>query len=230
MKTTLATNPAPPAQARASTLPEMMLSMVVFGMLVMGLVSVNLFGLRENELVNSKLGANDGSRTAFDLLLNEIRGGKQVQIGTGWYTNFVAITNGPQQGDTIQIVPSTNTTAYIYYYFDTNVNDTNYYNCLVRIGITNVSMTNTYETNIVCMYLTNMPTQWATNGLMFRAFDYTGTNLMTNDPATVSNYNYIISFLLQFSQFQYPQTKVGSNYFFNYYQIQFQASRRSPTI
>jgi hypothetical protein len=216
-------------QARATTLPEMMISLMVFGLLVMGLISVNLFGLRQDELVNSKLGANDGSRVAFDLMLNEIRGGKYVQIGTGWHTNFIPITNGLQQGDTIQISPSTNTLAFIYYYIDTNSSDVNY-NCLVRIGTTNNGVTNIFITNIICSYLTNMPTQWATNGLMFQAFDYTGTNIMTVDPATVSNYNYVIGFLLQFSQFQYPQTKVGSNYFFNYYQIQFQASRRSPTI
>jgi len=216
-------------KTRAVTLPEMMISMVVFGLLVMGLISVNLFGLRQDELVNSKLGANDSSRTAFDLMLNEIRGGKSVQIGTGWHTNFIPITNGLQQGDTIQIAPSTNTTAFVYYYIDTNSADVNY-NCLVRIGTTNNGVTTNFYTNIVCTYLTNMPTQWATNGLIFQAFDYTGTNLLTVDPATISNYNYVVGFLLQFSQFQYPQTKVGSNYFFNYYQIQFQASRRSPTI
>src|SRR5580698_10628067 len=131
--------------ARAASLPEMMISMVIFGLLIMGLVSVNLFGLRENELVSSKLGANDGSRTAFDLMLNEIRGGKSVQIGTGWHTNFIPITNGPQRGDTIQIYPSTNTAAFIYYFIDTNVYDSNY-NCLVRVGITNVALTNTYQT------------------------------------------------------------------------------------
>src|ERR1700722_20095513 len=106
--------------AWATTLPEMMISVMVFGLLVMGLISVNLFGLRQNELVNSKLGANDGSRTAFDLMLNEIRGGKSVQIGTGWHTNFVPLTNGLQQGDTLQIAPSTNTPAFIYYYIDHN--------------------------------------------------------------------------------------------------------------
>ncbi len=225
-------NPVQSAAVRnalATTLPEMLISIIVFGLLVMGLISVNLYGLREDELVNSKLGANDGSRTAFDLMLNEIRGGKQVQIGTGWHTNFVAITNGLQQGDTIQIAPSTNTTDLIYYYIDTNVLDSNY-NCLVRIGTTNNGVITNFFTNIICYYLTNMPTQWATNSLMFQALDYTGTNIMTVDPSSVSNYNYVVSFLLQFSQFQYPQTKVGSNYFFNYYQIQFQAARRSPTI
>jgi prepilin-type N-terminal cleavage/methylation domain-containing protein len=228
MKTTRQ-QPSAVRAIRAVTLPEMMISMMVFGLLLMGLISVNLFGLRQDELVNAKLGANDSSRTAFDLMLNEIRGGKGVQIGTGWHTNFVAITNGPQQGDTLQIAPSTNTSAFIYYYIDTNSADLNY-QCLVRISTTNNGVTTNYTTNIICTYLTNMPSQWATNALMFQAYDYTGTNLMTVDPSSVSNYNYVVSFLLQFSQFQYPQTKVGSNYFFNYYQIQFQASRRSPTI
>jgi prepilin-type N-terminal cleavage/methylation domain-containing protein len=216
-------------QAMAFSLPEMMISMVVFGLLIMGVIAVNLFGLRQDELVNCKLGANDASRNAFDLMLNEIRGARSVQIGTGWNTNFVAITNGPQQGDTIQIVPGADAGTFIYYYMDTNSLDANY-NCLVRIGATNNGITTNYITNVICAYLTNMPTQWATNGLMFQAYDYTCTNLLTVNPATISNYNYVVSFLLQFSQIQYPLTKVGSNYFFNYYQLQFQAVRRCPTI
>ncbi len=228
MKVTLA-QPGSARHVRAISLPEMMISVAVFSMLLLGLISVNLFCLRQDELVNSKLGANDSSRLAFDLMLNEIRGCKAVQIGSGWHTNFVPITNGLQQGDTIQIASGTNSNIFVYYYFDTNVLDTNY-NCLVRIASTNNGIVTNYYTNVVCSSLTNMPSQWATNALTFQALDYTGTNVLTNDPATVSNYNYVVGFLLQFSQLQYPPTKIGPSNFFNYYQIQFQAARRSPTL
>jgi hypothetical protein len=52
--------------------------------------------------------------------------------------------------------------------------------------------------------------------------------LLTNDPAVAGNNNYIVSTLLQFYQFQYPLTRVGPNSLYDYYQIQLQASRRSP--
>src|SRR5208282_1896921 len=120
-----------------------------------------------------------------------------------------------------------------YYYIDTKSSDTNC-NCLVRVSAnTNGITTNLiYTMNVICMNLTNMAPPWATNismfqggtnALLFQALDYTGTNILTVNPATITNYNYLVSFLLQFSQIQYPMTKVGSNYFFNYYQIQFQA-------
>jgi hypothetical protein len=163
-----------------------------------------------------------------------------VQIGSGWYTNFVAINSGSQQGNCIQIALCTNTYPRIYYYIDRNPVDVNY-NCLVRVSAsTNGVTTNlSYVMNVICNNLTNLPPQWATNGsmfqggtnaLLFQAYDYTGTNLLTVNPSTISNYNYVVSFLLQFSKLQYPPTTMGSGNLFNYYQIQFQAVRRCPTI
>ena len=84
------------------TLVEMMCSLVIFMLLIAGLISVNLFGMRQDELVNSALGANDQSRLNFNLMLDEIRSSKNIQIGHGDYTSFVALTNGlAQQGETL---------------------------------------------------------------------------------------------------------------------------------
>jgi hypothetical protein len=33
---------------------------------------------------------------------------------------------------------------------------------------------------------------------------------------------------MQFAQYQYPMTLVGSNYLFNYYQLTYSATRRNP--
>src|ERR1700761_1777192 len=94
---------------RGMTLVEMMCSVAIFALLIAGLISVNLFGLRQDELVNSALGANDQSRLNFNLMLDEIRSSKNIQIGHGDYTTFTALTNGvAQQGETLQIIPSTN--------------------------------------------------------------------------------------------------------------------------
>jgi len=208
----------------AMTLVEIMTTSSLFALIIGGTIAVNLFGLRQDELVNSKLGASDQARVNFNLMLDEIRGGKNVQIGTGWNTNFVAITNGPQQGDTIQIIPGTNTGVYIYYYFQTNAPTNSSW--LVRVLATPTSRT----TTVVAQCITNVTSPFMTNALMFQALAYNGTNfaVLTNDPTVYSTHNYLVNILMQFYQFQYPLTMVGSNYLYDYYQLNLQAARRAP--
>ena len=81
------------------TLAEMMTSMAIFTLIFGGLLSATMFGMQQDQLVNSSIGANDQSRQCFNLMLDEIRSSKNVQIGTGFYSNFVALTNGPQQAE-----------------------------------------------------------------------------------------------------------------------------------
>jgi hypothetical protein len=204
--------------SRAMTLAEMMTSMAVFSLVFGGLLAATMFGMQQDELTNSKLGANDQARENFNLILDEIRSSKNIQIGSGTYSNFVVLTNGQaQQGPAIQIIPSTNLNIYIYYWFDTNSGT------LQRCAYSNGVLT----TNLVCQYLTNMSSQWLSNAMVFQAMDYTGTTNLTVDP-TNYNYNYVVNILLQFYQYQYPQTMVGSNYLYDYYQLTYSATRRSP--
>jgi len=242
---------------RAMTLPEMMVNVCLFSIAVLALVTVNLFGLFQDELVNSSLGASDAARVSFNQLLDEIRSGKNVQIGTGNYTNFVPYTNGLQQGDTLQIIPSTNFLGansnyysyYIYYYFLTNVYTNGSW--LMRAAVSNwlstngsgTVVTNTLliSTNIMAQCLTNMNitnvglviTNLVTNSMVFSAVAFNGSNfaVLTNDPTAYSTYNYLVNVLLQFYQYQYPLTKVGSgsNYLFNYYQMELAAARRAAS-
>src|ERR1700742_5188641 len=119
MKTTLS-SPNRQRSLLAMTIVELMTTVGLFTIAVLALISVNMFGLKQDELVNSQLGASDEARLSFNQLLDEIRAGKNIQIGYGNYANFVPTTNKLQQGDTIQIIPSTNLGFYIYYYFITN--------------------------------------------------------------------------------------------------------------
>ena len=203
---------------QAMSLAELMTSLSIFMLILGGLMSATLFGMQQDELTNSKMGANDQARENFNMILDEIRSSKNIQIGSGTYSNFTALTNGQeQQGSTLQIIPSTNLNIYIYYWFDTN------YGTLTRATSSN----GVVATNLVASYLTNMTSQWISNGMVFRAMDYTGTTNLTVDP-TNYNYNYVVNILLQFYQYQYPQTMVGSNYLYNYYQLTYSATRRSP--
>jgi len=203
---------------QASTLAEMMTSLAIFTLLISAFITVNIFGLRQDELVNSACGANDQARLNFNMILDEIRSSKDIQIGSGTYSNFVALTNGQsQQGTSLQIIPSTNLNQFIYYWFDTNAAQ------LWRATVSNSVAT----TNIVDLHLTNMSSQWISNSMIFKAMDFTGTTNLTVDP-TNYNYNYTVAILMQFAQYQYPQTMVGSNYMYDYYQLTYSATRRSP--
>lgn len=228
------------------TLVEMMVSVVIFSMAVVALVTVNLFGQFQDELVNSTLGASDQTRVSFNQILDEIRSGVTVQIGSGTYSTFVPLTNGLQMGDTIQIQPSTNLSNYIYYYFLTNVPTNGSWlmrafmsNSLNPTNLNIVTASTLVSTNIMAECLTNMDitkvgvltTNLVTNSLTFEALYFNGSNfaVWTNDPSIYSTYNYLVVTLLQFYQYQYPLTQVGSgsNYLFNYYQVQLAATRHS---
>jgi type II secretory pathway pseudopilin PulG len=196
------------------SMPELMISLSIFGMMVAGLLAINLFGMRQDGVVNSKLGANDQSRLAFALLLSEIRSCKNLQIGSGSQTTFKPVTNGvAQQGNALQIYPlANNTNLYVRYYFDSSTTNPST-NELHRISSTN------HEFQIVVRNLTNT--------MFFQAADYTGTNVLTQSP-TNYNHNFVVNVLFQFYQFEYPLTKVGPGYYYDYYKVQFKATRRSP--
>lgn len=216
---------------RGMTLVELMTTTGLFTLVVAALVAVNMFGLKQDEFLNSQIGASDQSRLNFNMLVEEIRSAKNVQIGTGQFTNFSPIGNGLQQGDTLQIAPSTNAPGsyFIYYYFYTNPPSNA--NWLVRIGVeTNTNGVVTITSNNVATCIQNTTNQWMTNVLNFSALYLNGTNwtLLTNDPTTVTTHNYIVTCLLQFYQYQYPLTYVGTNCLYDYYQINLQAARRAP--
>src|SRR5580704_12793780 len=197
MKTSFQTMSGGRAQ-RAISLPELMVNVCLFTIAVLALVTVNLFGLFQDEYVNSMLGASDATRVNFNQMLDEIRSAINIQIGSGNYTNFAPITNNaPEQGDTIQIMPSTNLNCYIYYYFVTNAYTNSSW--LMRALVTNTTTSSntviaTYlvSTNVMAMHLTNMTitqvgslvTNLVTNAMVFSAVAYNGTNfaVMTNDP------------------------------------------------
>ena len=67
--------------------------------------------------------------------------------------------------------------------------------------------------------------------MLFSAIAYNGTTfaILTNDPTVYSTHNYLVNVLLQFYQYQYPLTKVGtgSNYLYTYYQLELAAARRA---
>ncbi len=191
---------------RALTLVEMMIAMSIFGLVVAALVYGHLFGQRYDQLVSSKLGASEHSRRAFDLLSTEFRSAKIWQVGNGSQTSFTPCGNGTlQQGNALQFSFNTNASAYVRYYFDTGNN------LLCRVQLMENGGAN------YTVIADNL-----TNSTVFNAEDYSGAAV------TDLSYKYVVHFVLQFSQYQFPLTKVGPGYLYDYYKLEFKVTPHCP--
>jgi hypothetical protein len=203
-------------RAQAFTLAEMMIAVFIFVFMVLGVIYVWMFGMRYDQLALSKLGASDKSRMSFDLLTGDIRAAKWWKVGTGNDTSFTACGNATNQiGNAIKLSSSadTNSTAFIIYYFDTNACQL----CRLSNGLPTIK--------IIAQSLTNSGTlgNGTTNTSMtFHAEKYDGT--LAQD----WQYKYAIVTTMEFCQYQYPLTKVGPGYYYNYYRIQLKAASHCP--
>jgi prepilin-type N-terminal cleavage/methylation domain-containing protein len=198
---------------RALTLVEMMITMAIFSIVVAALAYAQIFGMRQDQLVESKLGASDASRMAFEQLSREVRGASMINIGTvssGNWGSWSMATNGSLQvGNAIQLYLNATNSNYILYYFNTTIPG-NTTLCRWHTG----DATNTY----VAYALTN----WYNSPLQFVCEDYAGN---TNSTRTTKN---CIHFILGFAQYQYPLTRVGSNYLYDFYKLEFRLASHAP--
>lgn len=196
---------------QALTLVETMIATGIFGLVMFAAVYTQLFILKYDELSNSKLGASDNSRLAFDTLTSEIRSAKIWHVGNGTLTAFTQIPNGTnQQGNALQLFLSTDTNQYIVYYFDTNSDS-------LRRRHSGVSGYTTIAQN-----LTNYLAPLQTNGMYFRGENYRG------QPVTDLSFAYVIHVIMGFYQYQYPLTRVGSGYFYDLYKLEFKVTPHCP--
>jgi Tfp pilus assembly protein PilW len=202
----------PAGGEQAWTIAEMMVAMGLFSLVVIATVYAFMFGMRYDELVGSKLGASDNSRKSFDQLVRDIRTAKSYLIGVGSASSFASVStnNAIQQGNALQLCLnddlrySTNP-AYIVYYFDTS-DANNYKLCRRHSGVTGSTV---ISSNLI-------------NTLNFTAENYQG---ITQSNLTYKN---VIHTTLQFCQYQYPLTKVGAGYLYNFYKIEFRATPHCP--
>ncbi len=185
---------------RAFTIAEIMIVMAIFSLLVLALVSCQLFAMRLQRISETKLAATAAGRKALNQVRNEIREGKVLTIGNGNDVSFAIIPDNTLQiGNALQISLTTNTSTYIRYYLDTN-------GCLNRV----TSLGG--QPQILASYITNQ--------LVFQSEDFRG-NVLTNDQN-----NRVIRMLLEFYKWEYPITTVGSGGMYDYYRLQTRITRR----
>ena len=140
-----------------------MVAVAIFILLVAGMVSSNMFGLRMFQIEQAKLNASDGARKIVGVLMDEIRSCDSYQIGTvSTNGTFTALSLGAtQSGPALIVFPTPNsTTNFIVYYV--NSKDQKFRRATDMKNSTRVlagSVTNTTD--------------------LFRAQDYAG-NVVTN--------------------------------------------------
>jgi prepilin-type N-terminal cleavage/methylation domain-containing protein len=113
---------AAPAAMRAFTLPEMMIAVTIFVIVIGGILSAHIFGLRMFQANATKLNTTEWSRKTFTKLADEVRSCHTLAIGNLNSTNssFEGLLEGEaQQGTALMITPTTNTSSYILYFLNT---------------------------------------------------------------------------------------------------------------
>src|SRR5436190_5022790 len=213
MKTHSFRNKSSSATEAGLTMVEMMVTMAIFVMLVTAFISANIFGLRYDQLVCSKLGASEQSRRSFEQLTSDIRASKIWRIGSGSQTTFNAVSNATlMQGNALQLNLTTDTNLYVRYWFDTNGPTTQPNGRLCRV-------TSGGEFVICAQYLTNA----SGTSMVFQAQNYIGAGVLSD-----YQYKYVIDALMEFYQYQFPKTIVGPGYYYDYYRIDLKAASHSP--
>lgn len=99
------------------TLPEILISVTVFIILIGGVLSAHLFGLSMFRITETKLNATDDARKMIGRMANEIRTCKTTWVGNVRNGVFEALLDGEtQQGSGLLLYPTTNTANYIIYF------------------------------------------------------------------------------------------------------------------
>lgn len=196
------------------TLVEMFISMSIFTFAMTAFMYAYMFGLKQDQLAQSKLGASDESRRSFEKVARDIRCANSHQVGN-YNTSTKAFSpciNGTNMvGNAIQIFllaanDGNPNNLNIMYYFDTNAGPRNY--ALYRIHTGDTTPT------LIASHLQNSAT--------FSAEDYTGTVVTTMLDKDV------IHFTLDFCEYQYPLTLVGPDLYYDRYVMDFRATPHVP--
>lgn len=198
---------APQGSRRAMTLVETMIALSVFGMVLAGFIGLQFFGLRQSQVVESKLGANDQSRNLLEKMGWEIRSAKRWEVGNVSGSSFIEVPEGQaQRGTGLRIFPTTTTNSYIQYHFNTNART------LLRL------QTGVTGSKIIAQDLTN--------NMAFQAEDYRGVV----QTAGTGLWRNCIRVILEFAQYQYPLTQVGAGALYDYYKLEFKVSPHCPQL
>ena len=184
------------------SLIELMFTMVTMVLVVGAVIGSYIYGLKMMQFTRPKLEASDEARRTISLITDEIRSARSIKIGTGTLTSFTEVAPFSQQvGSAIQLYPTTNTTQFIRYFWDSSEK---------KLKRTTDGFTASY-----------VVASAVSNEMVFRAEDHAG-NVLSN------NYNNrAISMTLSFSQPQGIVTPGASRNYYDFYQLRTRIARRT---
>jgi prepilin-type N-terminal cleavage/methylation domain-containing protein len=209
------------ARVKGFTLPEILVAMAIFTLLIAAVCAVQLFAVRIYQFAATKLTATSDGRRTVNFIREQVREAKLIYIGS--FTNsgsssatFSAVGDGTNEvGGALLIFPTTNTTYGTIFYEDAvNSNLCSAFITNATTSTNGLAITGTLNT-----FRTNAP--FVTNYYVFQAEDYQGNILQNN------NNNRIIHVILQFSQLEYPVAGIGKGAMYDYYELHTRATRRT---
>jgi prepilin-type N-terminal cleavage/methylation domain-containing protein len=167
----------PAGPRTAFTLPELLVTITLFSMVMGAVVVAHLFGLRMSRFTEAKLNASSSARQALGKMTDEIRNCTSAWVGYITNGDFVELLDGvPQTGSALLLQPTTNAANFVVYFV--NPSDQSFRRT------TSVPGTTTIVARAV------------TNAAVFRAQDFRG-KLLTN-----SQDNRVFHMTLEFYQRQ----------------------------
>jgi len=177
------------AGCRAFTFSEILIASTVFLMVVGGVLIANSVGLRMMSLTQPKLAVTGRIRNTVAQLYSDISSAKFVRVGNGngnltGFTN-IAVPN-PKEGNAIELYTTNDTSIFVRYFRDAADK---------KLKRMTSSATNaTVVANAI------------SNNIVFRAEDFSGTVLTTNEEV-----NMVVGIRLQFYQLDGSGTLLGGN-------------------
>jgi prepilin-type N-terminal cleavage/methylation domain-containing protein len=206
------------ARGAGFTLPEILISMTIFTVLVAAVCTMQLFAVRIYQLAGTKLTATHDGRVTVNYIREQVREAKSIYVGTysasGNTGTFSAAGNTNQIGGALLIFPTVAKNYGTIFYEDL----TNQNFCSVAIANATTDV-NGVTTGAISSLTTNA--LFVTNQYVFQAEDYQGNILQNNDD------NRIIHVILQFSQLEYPVAGIGKGALYDYYELHTRAVRRT---
>ncbi|HWN96140.1 MAG TPA: prepilin-type N-terminal cleavage/methylation domain-containing protein [Methylomirabilota bacterium] len=146
---------------RAFTLVEILVTMAIFSLVMAGIISGTVYGMRMSEITRSKVERSRDARAAMGKLSDEIRSARISWIGNvDGNGTFRAVVDGSSQtGSALILYPTTNRANYIVYFLN--------------------SADKTFRRTTSAAGPPVALAAMVTNSVIFRAQDYRG-NILTN--------------------------------------------------
>jgi Tfp pilus assembly protein PilW len=187
----------------AFTFTELLIASSIHVLLLAGVISGHLAGLSMMGISQSGLSASDECRKVNNLLTADIRAAKYIMIGQGTSTTFTEVAAAsPQQGTAMQVCATSDTNAYIRYYWDSADNG---FKRIAKGELTPMIVAKYVGTNTI-----------------FTSEDFAGNVAVNRQSGTVLGVN------LQFYQIDNPPVLIGPTNHYNLFSLQIKICSRSP--